>query len=321
MALGRTVVGPKNQIAVQPAAPVSAVNTRTALWPERWPAIALRECIDLVEQAPLEERAAVKRHLPCAACHRKSSCLNAKRKELGPLLYDREILTSPRSQESTLFPFERFAPMLDTSLEMVPMWRKPEHDPSRYIVVSGWDLAWSERVGGDRLVRCTAMYDRVTHKRRLLNLQRYPAGLKYAEQCSLIELAWGLFQDDLVVIESDAAQKIWAQTMESTTAVPVYRHEAGEDKRSLATGVPSLLIDLDSERWVFPYAKDGLGFDEMQNLLTEAEAFGFIDGRLEGVGEHDDAVMAWWHCTWGLRLMSSPIGEEFVSGLNQGRQL
>jgi hypothetical protein len=320
MALGRTVIGPKNQIAVQPTAPVSATNTRNALWPTRWPAIALQECIDLVEAAEPEDRPAVKRNLPCSVCPEKAGCLNAKRKELGPLLYDREILTLPRSQESTLFPFERFAPMLDTSLEMVPMYRKPEHNPGRWIVVSGWDLAWSERVG-DRLVRCTTLYDRNTNKRRLLNLKRYPEGMRYAEQCRQIELDWLAFQDDLVVIESDAAQKIWAQTMESTTSVPVYRHAAGDDKRDLATGVPSILIDLDAQRWQFPYNKHGLGYDEMQNLLAEAEAFGFVDGRLEGVGEHDDAVMAWWHCTWGVRLMSSPVGTEFTSGLNQGRQL
>jgi hypothetical protein len=317
MALGRTVVGPDHQVAVV-STPVDDVNTRNALWADRWPAIALQTCIDLVEAAPREEQAAVKRELPCRSCPENTRCLNAKRKELGPLLYDREILTQPRSQESTLFPFERFAPMLNQGLTMVPSWRKPEHEPSRYVIVSGWDLAWSERVGGDRLVRCTAQLDLKLNKRRLLNIQRYPGGLRYSEQIQQIKAAHLAFNEDLVVVESDAAQVIWAQALEEQSQVPVFRHAAGDDKRDLQIGVPGILIDLDAHRWEFPYMESGPGFDEMQALLAEFGAFGWQDGKLEGVGAHDDMVMAFWHCTWGVRMMGQRL-DEFHAGTQDGR--
>jgi hypothetical protein len=318
MALGRTVVGPANQVAVVPISqPAAAVNTRNALWPDRWPAIALQACVDRVEEAAPEDRAAVKRELPCRACPENTRCLNAKRKELGPLLYDREILTEPRSQESTLFPFERFAPMLNQGLTMVPFWQKPQ-PTSRYVVVSGWDLAWSERVGGDRLVRCTAQLDLKTNKRRLLNIQRYPEGLRYSEQCRQIEAAHAAFHEDLVVVETDAAQVIWAQALEENTDVPVFRHAAGDDKRDLKIGVPGILIDLDAHRWEFPYMESGPGYDEMLALLSEFSAFGWTDGKLEGVGAHDDMVMAFWHCTYGLRLMNQQM-DEFHAGTQDGR--
>jgi hypothetical protein len=310
MTLGRTVVGPVDgkdgAAAVFVAAP--KVNTRTALWGERWPAIALKACIDEVEAAPKDEQAEVKRNLPCADCLENTRCLTAKRKELGPLLYDREILTEPRSSESSLFPLSLFAPMLRTDLAMVPSY--PKLTRSRHEkVVSGWDIAWSEKVGGDRLVRCTALIDTRTMHKRLLNIQRYPEGMRYKQQLQQIELDHARFEDDLVVVESDAAQVIWSQTLEDSTDVPVLRHAAAEDKVDLQTGVPGILIDLDNQRWTFPYMEHGPGFGEIKAMLSEFAAFGYRDGKLEGVGAHDDMVMAFWHCWWGLKRLSSSIVE------------
>jgi len=293
------------------------VNTRVSLWPNRWPAIALQECIDQVEAASPESKKQVVRDLPCPECPMNTGCLTAKRKELGPVLYDREIQTRPRSQESTLFPFDLFAPMLNPDLSMVPHWRKTNGVEQYEIVVSGWDLAWSEKVGGDHLVRVTALHDLRTHKNRLLNVQRFPQGLRYTEQCELIKSEWRRYEDDLVVIETDAAQVIWAQQLEQSSQVPVFRHTAG-DKANLRIGVPGLLIDFDNERWEFPYNEHGNGFDTMLSLLAEFEAFGWTDGKLEGVGEHDDMVMAFWHCSHGLKLMTG-MADEFRSGNQDGR--
>lgn len=314
MALGRTVKPPTVPTA---RAASQRVNTRTALWGERWPAIALQECIELVEAAPADEQAAVKRNLPCADCEKNTACLNAKRKELGPLLYDREILTKPRSQESTLFPFDMFAPMLRTDMSMMPHWVKTFGMERYEVIVSGWDLAWSEKVGGDHIVRCTALLDLRRNKRRLLNIQQYPQGMKYSEQIELIEREHQRWNEDLVVVESDAAQVIWAQTLAERTSVPVFRHYAGE-KKDFQIGVPGLLIDFDAQRWEFPYDEHGPGFDGMQTLLSEFEAFGWQDGKLEGVGEHDDMVMAFWHCSHGLKVMQNGPDEGWV-GAQSGR--
>jgi hypothetical protein len=316
MALGRRIVEKPGQ---KPRRATAKVNTRTALWTERWPAIALQACIDEVEKAPPEDRARVKRELPCQDCPKNTACLNAKRKEIGPLLYDREILTKPRSSESSLFPREMFDPMLNPNRSMTPFYVKSSGLERYEFVVSGWDLAWSEKVGGDHLVRSTGVVDLRNGRKRLINIHRYPQGLTYTQQCTLIAADHQKFREDVVVIEADAAQVIWAQTLENTTTVPVLRHAAGDDKRDLATGVPGLLIDFDSQRWDFPYMEDGLGYDEMESLLTEFEAFGWVDGKLEGVGEHDDMVMAYWHMWWGMRLMGQTI-DEFYNGNQPGRQ-
>ncbi len=309
MALGRSVIGHAEDegqaAAVLPAPPV---NTRSSLWPERWPAIALQVCIDQVEAVPPDLQAEVKRKLPCGTCPEKTRCLTAKRKELGPLLYGREILTDPQSSETSLFPFSLFAPMLRTDLAMLPAYPKltrPRHEK----VVSGWDIAWSEKVGGDRLVRCTVALDTRTMRKRLINIQRYPEGMRYKQQLQQIELDHARYEDDFVVVEADAAQVIWSQGLEDGTDVPVVRHRAAEDKLDLQSGVPGLLIDFDNRRWIFPYMEDGPGFEEIKAMLAEFAAFGYQDGKLQGVGAHDDCVMALWHCWWGMKKLSSGIVE------------
>lgn len=312
--LGRRVVEPEP--VADDGAVKSWVNTRTSLWPARWPAIAKQECIDIVESAPPDQQEKAKRELPCDTCELNTQCLNAKRLELGPLLYGRELLTEALSSEASLFPYSVFAPMLRTRLAQVNEYRKPYGIERHLIVVSGWDIAWSEKVGGDFLVRCTAVLDTRTNKRTLLNIKRFPQGLRYSEQLAVIKEQHRFFQEDLVVIEGDAAQMIWKQGLDEQSDMPVMKHSSGgsipgapSEKQDLRIGVPGLLIDLDARRWEFPYDENGLGYDEMRAFLGEAAAFGWHDGKLEGVGEHDDMVMAWWHCSWGLKVASGGMGE------------
>lgn len=286
----------------------STVNTRLSLWPQQWPAIALQECIDTVEAAPPERQAEVKFALPCQTCPESSRCLNAKSKELGSLMYSREILTSPRSSESSLFPRSLFKPGFLQGEPLVPFWRKPFSVEHEYKVVQAWDLAWSEKAGGDYLVCMTGYVHMTTGRRRLLDIERWQQK-SFDEQVKMIEKKWAAFGPaDLVVIESDSAQAIWKQHMAKNTAVPVMAHSAG-DKTNLKFGVPGLLILLENRKWEFPYGPDGSYHrDELDNMLDEAEAFGWVDGKLQGVGEHDDTVMCWWHLNWGMDRFVGPQG-------------
>lgn len=295
------VVDP-GSVPVRPApAPkqrIQSTNTRSSLWPERWPAIALPECIEKVEAAPPELQADVKRELPCQTCEAKAGCLNAKRKEIGPLMYDRELLTTPRASGSSLFPMELFNPCLRPEESLVPYWHKPLSLESRYRIVQAWDIAWSEKIGGDWLVCMTALLDLEDGQRRLLDINRWRQ-VSFDDQMKLIEATWQQFAADLVVIESDAAQQVWTKHLGRTSSVPVLQHEAG-DKQSLARGVPSLLISLSNRKWVFPTEPGSYHQEHLEAFFHEAEAFGWTDGHLEGVGEHDDTVMCWWHLSWAM---------------------
>lgn len=275
------------------------VNTRTSLWPERWPAIALQSCIDIVEAAPIDRQGEVKFALPCQACPEKVRCLNAKRKEIGSLMYDREILTTPRSSESSLFPRALLNPMLMPSESLVPFYRKPFGVEHEYACVQAWDIAWSEKTGGDWLVCISAQVHLVSGRRRLLDIQRWQRKT-FQQQIDLIEQKHQEYESDLVVIEGDAAQQVWKQHTAATTNVPVISHDAADGKTSLQIGVPSLLIQFENRRWEIPWQEGSYHRSETEVFLAELEAFGWVDGKLQGVGEHDDTVMAFWHLNWGI---------------------
>ena len=294
----------------------SGPATVNSLWPERWPAIALQSCIDEVVAAPPELRLQVKNNLPCATCDFATACLNAKRKEIGSLMYDREILTQPRTSESSLFPAELIRPLRNEHLTCVPHYRKPFSVEHEYVVVQAWDVAWSEKTGGDYLVCMTAVTHLKSGRRTLLDVSRW-RGKTFDEQMRLIELYWSRYGADLVVIESDAAQQIWSQQIRVNTDVPVMQHAAGDGKQSLATGVPSLLLKLENRKWEFP-AAEGHNSEHMAAFFTELEAFGWQDGKLQGVGEHDDTVMCFWHLNWGIDRLTREGARERYAGLQPG---
>jgi phage terminase large subunit-like protein len=294
------------------------VNTRTSLWPDRWPAIAKQVCIDTVEAAPVALQSQVKWELPCADCELNTACLNAKRKEIGSLMYDREILTQPRSSESTLFPRTLIDPMLLRGEPLSTHYFKPFTFEHEYVICQAWDLAWSERTGGDFLVCMTGVIHRNSGRRRLLDIQRWQR-ISFDDQIKMIEDRWQWFNAEAVVIESDAAQQIWAQHVGRNTAVPVVPHTAG-DKSKLATGVPGLLILFENRKWEFPFGP-GYHHEEVETFLSELEAFGWNDGKLEGVGEHDDTVMCFWHLNWLMDKMVGTGVQERHVGVNETREM
>lgn len=300
------------------AKPRLTVNTRHSLWVDRWPAIALQSCIDLVEAAPPEEQLQVKNALPCMSCPESPRCLNAKRKEIGSLMYDREELTQPRTSESSLFPGYLIEPMLNTAQAFVPHYRKAAGVEHEYAVVQSWDFAWSEKTGGDWLVNMTGLLHLPTGRRTLLDISRWQ-GKTFDAQIRLIQKQWTMYEADLVVLETDAAQKIWKQRVERETPVPVISHDAGTDKGSLATGVPSLLVTFENRRWTFPAAPGSWHGENLRVFRDELEAFGWVDGKLQGAGEHDDTVMAFWHLEWAMqRRYMAVAADERHMGLTPG---
>ena len=277
------------------------LGERTALWPSRWPLIALQECVDQVEAAPPETKTVVRFSLPCATCPKNTACLTAREREVGSLMFDREYLTRPRASASSLFPFERIEPCLDKTLEFVASYRKPYSLEYRFGISSGWDIAWSERTGGDYLVKLTGLLDRQSGKKRLLDAKRWQAKT-FDEQMDLIQAEHSSYRDDIVVVEDDFSQKVWVQRLTSSTSVPVIGHSAGA-KTNLEWGIPALLMGFDRQVYQIPWRQGSLRHDLARTLVSEFEAFGWEDDKLQGVGEHDDMVMAFYHMDYGLEML------------------
>lgn len=243
-------------------------------------------------------REAERFNLPCDTCDKSLMCLTAKEKEVGSIMFDREYRTKPRAASSSLFPFAVMEPNLDDNAYLLETFNKDYQGGQNMWVVSGWDLAWSEKAGGDYLAKVTASFDMETGIKTILDIDRWQK-LSFEQQCKLIEHHNERYNEDIIVIESDSAQMIWAQYLEQKTTLPILRHRAA-GKKDLQSGVPGLLMDLERKVWRIPYNPKSRNMDNVKAFLTEAEAFGWKNDKLEGVGEHDDLVMAWWHCNFGL---------------------
>lgn len=262
--------------------------------------------MDAVAAAPKERREEVRLNLPCDVCPEQERCLTAKEVEVTSILFDREYGTSPRGDTSSLFSRARLEEkrIIRPDLALIEYYRKPKGIESRYLVGSGWDFAWSEKAGGDWLAKVTARLDRQNGEIQVLDINRWQR-LSFQEQCELIEEEWGRYNDDLVVMEEEAAGVIWAQYMSATTRVPVVRHDMGA-KKDLTDGIPGILIDVERSKLLIPYQAGTWNHDNAQQFLSELEHFGWSGDKLEGVGEHDDTVDAFYHCWWGLKRFGSP---------------
>lgn len=242
------------------------------------------------------------------------------RRDFDALLFAREYQNDPRDDASSLFPFPLTQLALDAGKELtfVPTYRKAANQ----FVVLGMDLAASEAIGADYTVCWVALYDRNTMERRILTGVR-AQGLGFTDQLQLLRTFCVAYGVDVGVVEENGFQK-WLHT-ETTkypeTAGRIIGHRTGREKASLAEGVPGMKIGLLQKLWVFPSGDEtSLGLARVWQ--SEMNAFGWKDDKLQGVGEHDDTVMAFWFTDRAIRIieefLSTPRTEEVIMGEDVG---
>jgi hypothetical protein len=256
-----------------------------ALWPGRWPIRAIPDC-----------------EFDCPNCPAQLACLIGKRREVGPLVFDREFMCNPRSSVSSLFPLEMFEPMLNKDLQFtrsVHDW--PDELRSQFMICTGWDFALSEKVAADFTCKFTIALHRETQRRQILDIKRWK-GIQFDRQLHEIQQSHAQFQEDIIILETVLFQQIYKNWITTRTALPVVGHDTGTEKQRLDTGVPSLLLSLEQQKYVIPYAS-GPTRETVDVWLAECMAFGWVNDKLQGVGEHDDTVIAWWLAELGIKKM------------------
>lgn len=230
------------------------------------------------------------------------------------ILFAREYQNDPRDDASTIFP---------RSLTDPPILRgRPHKWPDRYrrplerreFIVLGGDAALSDQVGADWFVLEVARYNVDTQERDLIWAMR-EQGLGLDEQVKAIGDACERFGVDLGVVEANAFQK-WLHDRlrrDPRTSSRVVGHTTGLEKSSLTDGVPSLVIALQNDLWTWWSAEGTPAADFAAVLQLELGAFGWKDGKIGGVGEHDDTVMALWFIERGIRMV-----DDLLIGIARG---
>lgn len=227
-------------------------------------------------------------------------------------LFSREFLNDPRDDASSLFPHELLQKALSAGSTLT-FARTPVSKPAGTMHVLSADMAMSENVGADYCVVMVAQYDLATQKRQVLYAVR-DRGWSFDTQVQTIRALSGMYQIDLGVIENNSFQR-WVRAELAKypeTATTIVGHQTGAEKQSLQDGVPSLIIGLQNGLWIFPTGGDPI-LDPMaaqaqefaRIWVSEMNSFGWLNDKLQGVGEHDDTVMATWLLDRACRIVST----------------
>jgi hypothetical protein len=134
----------------------------------------------------------------------------------------------------------------------------------------------------------------------------------FHEQVQLIRDACGRFEVDIGFVEDNGFQ-VWLLAevrRDPRMSGVIFGHSTGREKRSLEQGIPSLKIDLTTGLW-----NGSLPTGDHESAAyaavfrTEAAAFTWKDGKLMGIGEHDDTVMSLWLADLAARLQLERLGQ------------
>lgn len=235
--------------------------------------------------------------------------LKSKRQEIGSVAFAREILCEPITDDLSVFPSYLFPPLHDKTLSLRPTLATLK--ARGWATYMGVDIARSASVGADYFVIFVLAKDN-EGMQYIVDIQR-SRGLPFRKQLGLIAAAAQRYQPGLVFIESNAMQQVYTDEMRRASDIPVKEFvTTAQNKYPLDKGVPGLRIVMENEKLVIPYADDGYTREIIDTWEAEATQFGFIDGKLQGIGEHDDTVMAWWFATEALRTggFSFAFGDE-----------
>jgi len=216
--------------------------------------------------------------------------LYEKKKEIGPIAFAREIMCLAINDDISIFPTYLFPPLFDEVLTLRPT--KEAIEQRGWTIFMGVDIARSASVGADYFVIFTLAKDKAGN-RYLVDIHR-SKGLSFRDQLQQIAIEAARYDPSLIYIESNAMQQLYTDEMRRMTDLPVKEFvTTAVNKYPLDKGVPGLRITLENKKLVIPRG------DEYSRAITdiwmeECSQFGYVDGKLQGIGVHDDTVMAWW---------------------------
>lgn len=238
-------------------------------------------------------------------------------RDFDPILFSREYQNDPRDDASSMFPRTLTDLLKVPEANFLTLYRKTEAEA----VILGEDLARSEAAGADYTVQIIASYNQATQKRRVLYARR-AKGLTFQDQLGWLRDACQRYQVDMAVVEENGFQHWLFQESKRypETAGKVVGHRTGQEKADLDEGVPALKLAFQNGLWEFPTG-DAESEEFFKVWQGELAAFGWKDGKLQGVGSHDDTVMATWFVERGVRMLQQWLGHSKDNEILYGEDL
>jgi hypothetical protein len=235
----------------------------------------------------------------------------------GSLSYSRSHQLIPLVAETSLFPPSLFTSAVRrTDLIMGRPWRWWASYGIRRVI--GVDLAMGAGAGDDYTVICVLGFDE-NGKRYLIDLIREKT-TDYQRQLQLVKEAYSKYLPDMIFAEGTQYQRVFSSILAATTALPIKafypmgagkgRRVEGADKRDLKFGVPGLRILFEQSKLILPIGDD-YSLERSDILQDELQHIAMTDdGKVEGVGSHDDCVMALYIAHQAALRLGADFGEE-----------
>lgn len=214
-----------------------------------------------------------------------------KKETQGSIIFSRENLCRPITNESSIFPMEILTRSL-LRMENYTLVDSREEFPIKFSkVVVGCDFAISANVGADYAVFSVWGIDELTDERWLLHLYR-EKGAKFFEQMNVLRRINSRFRPDLIAMENNTFQQIFVETAD-TEGMPVIGHTTGIDKYDLKTGWPHLSTLFERGKIHIPVGN--VYSQQVKDLIfQDLGSVAFTEKGLESVGSHDDISSSFW---------------------------
>ena len=234
--------------------------------------------------------------------------LMEKRTTQGNIIFSRENLCRPITNESSIFPLKVLERTL-VGMDKYTLVNNVDDFPIKFSkVVVGCDFSISANVGADYTVFTVWG---VTEDREMYLLHMYrDKGKTFHEQMQVLRGINVHFRPHCMVLEQNTFQQIFVQESDKQ-GMPVIGHTTGIDKYDLKTGWPGIAILMERGKMHIPVG-DKYSEDMKDLIFSDLGSVAFTDKGLESVGSHDDISSSIWLATLGANKLFTGFKYAFL---------
>ena len=234
--------------------------------------------------------------------------LMEKRTTQGNIIFSRENLCRPITNESSIFPLKVLERTL-VGMENYTLVNNVDDFPMKFSkVVVGCDFSISANVGADYTVFTVWG---VTEDREMYLLHMYrDKGKTFHEQMQVLRGINVHFHPHCMVLEQNTFQQIFVQESDKQ-GMPVIGHTTGIDKYDLKTGWPGIAILMERGKMHIPIG-DKYSEDMKDLIFSDLSSVAFTDKGLCSVSEHDDISSSIWLATLGANKLFTGFKYAFL---------
>lgn len=234
--------------------------------------------------------------------------LMEKKVTQGNIIFSRENLCRPITNESSIFPLKVLERCL-VGMEKYTLVRNVDDFPLKFSkVVVGCDFSISANVGADYTVFTVWGVDE-NREMYLLHMYR-DRGKTFHEQMQVLRGINVRFRPNCMVLEQNTFQQIFVQESDKQ-GMPVIGHTTGIDKYDLKTGWPGIAILMERGKMHIPIG-DKYSQDVKDLIFSDLSSVAFTDKGLESVGENDDISSSIWLATLGSNKLFTGFKYSFI---------